>query len=140
MEFIKEMFSDLWSFGLCGKVAALLMAGCMAVLGFFIFILIDMCGYDHQERVEVVGTDYTAPYTTMVTVSNGKTTTMVPQYVPEAFYTLARWGGDVYRCDSNQYWYTKVNDGAVELRAVGYFTSGLITSNEYCNGVELELK
>ncbi|QZI90354.1 hypothetical protein MYOV003v1_p0030 [Vibrio phage 207E48.1] len=139
-KFIKEMFTDLWGFGFWGKVSALLMATAMAGLAFFILILIDMCGYEHQERVAIVGTDYVPAHTTMVAVTSGNTTTLVPQYVPEAFYIQAQWNSGVYNCRTEQFYYTKVLEGSVERQALGNFTSGLITSNEYCDSVEVTLK
>ncbi|CAL9989740.1 hypothetical protein VPHK469_0138 [Vibrio phage K469] len=140
IKFIKEMFSDLWGFGFWGKISAIIMAAAMAGLLGIIFILVDMLGHGHQEHVTVVGTDYVPAHTTMVTVSSGKTTTMIPHYVPEAFYIVTRWKGVEYNCRTDGFHYGKVLEDAVEVRAIGNFTSGLITRNEYCDGVELTLK
>lgn len=88
--FCYDFYVEPFSNGPMGIFIALLIWGVtLLVAGLILwgaFYLVDTVGQPiYKTDAQVVGKNYSPPYTTMIPISTGKVTTMVPQYHPESW-------------------------------------------------------
>lgn len=85
--------------GCIGKIIAALMAAFFAFIAIavamFCFWVADSWWIEDQNgTAEVYGRYYTPAMMTFTTISDGKTTTMIPIYIPESYYIRLRMGNE----------------------------------------------
>lgn len=80
---------------------------------------------------KVVGRDYVPGHFVTQVISSGKTTTTSVVWIPDAWYLIADYNGEVLSCPIPESEYL-TPDGTL-LNA--NLTSGLFTSDTYCDGV-----